>query len=96
MPARRDDLFERHDITWQRIWHEDAGAYIWRANDRRLEAWRCGWQRTEHVGKDGEVHEGLAEDYRVTLDGALVGQTHKLRDAMDKGAIAWMQRRAAA
>ena len=95
--ARRDDLFRRHGITWQRFWQGDnSGMYVWRSTDGRLEAWRCEWQRVERVDEDGVVHSDVIPDYRATLDGVLVGQSHRLRDAMDKAALAWMQRRAAA
>ena len=97
MRRRPDDLFVRHGITWRRHWQGDnSGMYVWRSADGRLEAWRCDWQRIERVDEDGVVHSDVIPDYRATLDGVLVGQSHRLRDAMDKAALAWMQRRAAA
>lgn len=93
MRRRPDDLFVRHGITWQRRWQGGPeGTYVWRSQDGRLEAWRCGWQRIDRVDAHGEVHTDVCEDYRATCDGELVGQSHRLRDSMDKAALAGMQR----
>lgn len=39
---RRDDLFTRHGVTWQRRWVGDnAGRYEWRSTCGRLLVWRA-------------------------------------------------------
>ena len=88
MTARRDDVFRRHGFEWHRRWVGGGGGlYVWRTADGRLEAWAIGWT----VNAKGEPEQ----EYRATVDGALVGIAGKLRDVMDRAAVAAGRRRAA-
>lgn len=93
---RRDDLFSRHGVTWQRSWIEAAQLYVWRSTCGRYEAWMSGWTRRDVVTEDGEIIEGHPEpEYRAIADGVLVGMATKLRDVMDQATRTAVYRAAA-